>query len=117
MSHSDTALTYTAEMFSGEQIATALNQLSDYERYTEVATLAGGEYEPATLKAFAELARTLKLNVRASYNFTIRREQPLEARRNSALHNLQRLAERGEIEPAYLYGRSDNAETEGNDQP
>jgi hypothetical protein len=94
---------YTAEMFSGEQIATAISQLGDYERYADVATLSAGEYEPETIEAFAKLARTLKAPVLlSSYRFVIRRELSLETRRATALRNLQAQAERGEIEPAYL---------------
>ena len=97
---------YTAELFSGEQITAAIEALSDYERYADVATLYSGEYEPETLEAFAKLARTLKLPVSTRYgNLTIRREKPHAERREIALRELQRKAKRGEIEPAYLYGR------------
>jgi hypothetical protein len=97
----------TAELFSGEQIVTAISELSDYERYADIATLsAGDEYQPEVLEAFAKLARVLKLPVSTRYgNMVIRREHPIEKLRESALYNLQRKAERGDIEPAYLYGR------------
>lgn len=100
------AIEYTAELFSGEQIAEAIGKLSDYHRYADVATLTNGDYGPETLEAFAKLARTLGLRVATTgYNLTIRREVPHEKQREAALRNLQAQAERGEIEPAYLHGR------------
>jgi hypothetical protein len=106
MTMTTTADTYAAEMFSDAQIATAMDELADYERYDDVASLASGTYEADTLEAFAKLARTLKLPVMGEYsNLKIRRERPVARRRESALSNLRRQAERGEIEPAYLYGR------------
>lgn len=98
--------TLTDEMFSGEQIAEAIGNLASYDKYTDVATLINGEYGPAVLKAFAELARTLGLPVTIeSYRMAIRTEKPIEDQRRSAIQSLRYRAERGEIEPAYLYGR------------
>jgi hypothetical protein len=99
---------YTAEMFSGEQIADAIAKLQDYEKYVDVSRLSVGamDFEPEVIEAFAKLARSLHLPIHFEYGgLTIRREKPLEERRRSALLDLQRRAERGEIEPAYLHGR------------
>jgi hypothetical protein len=96
----------TAELFSGEQILEAIAALQDYYKYEDVASLKSGTYEPEALEAFAKLARVLKLPVSGQYGgLTIRRELPIEQQRKSALEELQRKAERGDIEPAYLYGR------------
>ena len=51
---------YTAEMFSGEQIAQAIDALSDDNRYADVSRLSGDmDFEPDVIEAFAKLARTL----------------------------------------------------------
>jgi hypothetical protein len=99
---------YTAEMFSGEQIAGALAKLDGYERWRDIATLADGQYEAETFEAFAKLARTLKAPIATEYGaLKVRRERSLDERRGYAIGNLRRQAERGEIEPAYLYGKPD----------
>ena len=109
MSTETTDRTYTDDMFSGEQIAEAIAAQSPYDKYTDVATLRQGEYKPETLEAFAKLARTLGGNITTSYgNMAVQRERPIEERRLTALYALRAKAERGEIEPAYLYGRPED---------
>ena len=106
MSTTDDRTEYTDEMFSGKQIAEAVSALASYSKYTDVATLASREYGPDVLEAFAKLARALKLPVTIeSWRLVIREEKPIEEQRLAAIQNLQYKAERGEIEPAYLYGR------------
>lgn len=93
---------FNDEMFSGEQITGALGELADYERNDEIVTLAAGTYEPVVLELFAKLARALGTKVGSKYgSFCIIREKPLAERRESAISNLRRKAEKGEIIPAY----------------
>jgi hypothetical protein len=99
---------YTAEMFSGEQITEAIGALPDDNRYADVSRLSGSDmdFDPDVIEAFAKLARSLHLPIRLQYGgLVIRRERPLHELRRQALYELQRKAERGEIEPAYLHGR------------
>jgi hypothetical protein len=95
-----TALAESAELFSGEQILTAIAALSEYDRYVDVSALEGGEYDAETLEAFAKLARSLKATVK-TYGLKIRREKPRDQLREIALRRLQAQVEAGEIEPAY----------------
>jgi hypothetical protein len=78
------------EDFTDEQVAEAITKLQTYHLTTDVATLTGETFTPATLEAFAKLARTLGGNVTKDYRgFVLRRETTAEERRNSALDSLK----------------------------
>ena len=100
-------LEYAAELFSGEQIDSAMRQLDVEDRTAVTAELKEGAYDPDAIEAFAKLARTLKsaVHVTAYYGLQLRRDKPRDELRDPAIRLLQRQAERGEIEPAYLHGR------------
>ncbi len=94
---------YGAELFSDEQIAQALEDLGDYEKYEDAATLAAGVYDPAVIEIFTKLARVLGTTVTSAYGgMKIMREKPLSERRAATLRSLQDAAEQGTIIPAQV---------------
>lgn len=78
------------DSFTEEEIAEAVAKLSDSSLYSDVATLADGNYPPAVLTAFAKLAEVLHSEVHtAGYGgLKIRRPTSDSERRSSALSAL-----------------------------
>ncbi len=77
--------------FLPEVVDGAMEELSDSEKYNDIATLVKGEYSPDVLIAWARLAQALKLSVTLTdYNGDkIRMLKPGDERRASALRNLR----------------------------
>ena len=88
-------------IFSDEQIAKAISELSSYNKYKDIATLTAGDYNPEVIEAFAKLARALKSAIRSEYgNLKVVQELPYADQLKSALATLKYQAERGELIPA-----------------
>ena len=89
---------YAAGVFTKEQIAEAIEALTDYERYETIATLTNGNYSPAVISQFASLARAMELGVTTVYNgLAIQREYSPAKLKKTAVQNLQYKSEHGEL--------------------
>ncbi len=77
--------------FLPEVVDGAMEELSDGEKYNDIATLVKGEYTPDVLIAWARLAQALKLSVSLTdySGHKIRMLKPEDERRASALRNLR----------------------------
>ena len=104
---------YRDDMFSEDQIAQAIGELSEYYTMRVIATLAAGAYTPAVIRAFTALADSLGLAVDMDGSgMTLRTEQGYRYQRDQALSNLRYAAERGEITPAAMEPAGSEGTTE-----